>query len=179
MRGSFLLAPLFITAAIASAATAGLTDGDYGYLKETYGIARESTAIAGLGPEEATRLHELINDPDFKTRPLIRDDNVAGYLYQVETCATWRPTRAGETCPRVFHSPDPAVEHGHAIADRSCHACHLTGTTSAPSFYKLSRRGGWNETRLADAISHGHAMSPISLQPGEIRDLAAYIATLK
>lgn len=179
MRGSILLAPLFVVAALASASAAGLTDGDYGYLQETYGIGRESAGIAGLGPGEAARLHELINEAAFKAHPLIRDDNVARYLYEVETCATWQPTHPGEACPRVFHSPNPAVQHGYAIADRSCHACHLTGTTSAPSFYKLSRMGGWSEARLAEAISHGHAMSPITLQADEIRDLAAYIASLK
>ncbi len=179
MRLSLLLAPLLIATAIATAGAAGLTDGDYGYLRENYGIGKASWGIAGLQADEAARLHALINDPTFTARPLIRDDNVARYLYDVETCGTWQPTRPGDACPRVFHSASAAAEHGYAIAERNCHACHLTGTTAAPSFYKLSRRGGWDEAHLAEAIGHGHAMSPITLQPDEIRALAAYIAALK
>ena len=179
MRRCLFLAALLVLATVTQAGATGLADSDYAYLRENYGLDRGSTAIAGLSDEEAARLHGLINDPAYRAHPLIRDDNVARYLFEVETCVTWQPTRAGESCPRVFHSADPAAERGHAIAERSCQACHLTGTPTAPSFYKLSRTGEWTEARLADAIAHGHAMSPITLQPEEIRDLAAYIAALK
>ena len=179
MRGSILLAPIFIAAAIVSAAAAGLTGADYGYLREHFGIRNDSAGIARLEPAEAATLHATINDPAFASHPVARDDNVARYLYEVETCGTWQPTHQGEACPRVFHSTDPAVEHGYAVADRNCHACHLTGTTTAPSFYKLSRMGGWDAAKIADALGHGHAMSPITLQPQDFHDLAAYIATLK
>lgn len=179
MRRSLLLASFLVFAAIAGAGAAELTDSDYAYLHDNYGLGRDSGGLAGLQPEEAARLHALINDPDYRSRPAVRDDNVARYLYEVETCVTWKPPQEGAPCPRAFRSSDPAVAHGYQLAERNCLFCHLTGTTVAPSFYKLSRRGGWDATRIAQAISHGHAMSPITLQPDEIRDLAAYISALK
>lgn len=107
MRGSILLAPLFIAAAIVSAAAADLTGADYGYLREHFGIRNDSAGIARLEPDEAATLHTTINDPAFASHPVARDDNVARYLYEVETCGTWQPMHQGEACPRVLPFDGP------------------------------------------------------------------------
>jgi hypothetical protein len=74
---------------------------------------------------------------------------------------------------------DERLKPGWQIAERQCIACHLTGTTTAPSFFRLARSGTVDEKRLEDALSSGHAMSPITLDPQQLRDLAFYINSLR
>jgi cytochrome c len=74
---------------------------------------------------------------------------------------------------------------GEAQAARACSGCHALGPvgdsprSAAPPFRDLALR--YNEIslehRLADMNGHPHSEMPrVTLQPGEISDLAAYIA---
>ena len=94
----------------------------------------------------------------------------------MRTCQSWQLSYPGQDCPEVT---DDRVRPGWRIADRQCNACHLTGTTDAPSFFKLAQRGSWNEQKLADILAAGHAMSPITIGSPQLRDLAIYINSLK
>lgn len=161
-----------------TAAAAGLSDGDYRYLKSEFGFARDGFVLANIDAAEQARLHDLINDPNAKGYPQIRNLNVADYLFNatMRTCQSWQLAHRGQDCPVVT---DARAKPGWDVAQRNCNACHLTGTTDAPSFYKLSLRSGWTADKLAAAIASGHTMSPISLEPQQIQDLANYIASLK
>jgi hypothetical protein len=138
-----------------------LTDSDYLYLRAEFGLAKNSFTMKTIGADEQAKLHELINDPTRKDRPKSRDVNVADYLFDVRmrTCQSWQLSHPGQDC---FEVTDDAARPGWRIADRQCNACHLTGTTDAPSFFKLAQRDRWNEQKLADILATGHAMSPIT-----------------
>jgi hypothetical protein len=162
----------------AALAAAGLTPTDDRYLKAEFGVARDGFVLANIGAADAAKLHELINDPDAKEYPQRRDLNVADYLFDVEmrTCQSWQLAHAARSCPMVT---DERLRPGWEIAERNCVACHLTGTTDAPSFFKLAQRGPVTVERLAAALASGHQMSPITLGPQELAALALYINALR
>lgn len=168
-----------VTLVVASAALAApLTASDNRYLEDRYGLAPDSDTMKGLSADEQARLHDLINDPTLKAYPYTRDENVADFLLSahLRECSAWWLAHGGPECPPTA---DASAEPGKEIADRRCNSCHLFGLPEAPSFRTLAKEGKLDERSLADALAHGHAMSPISLQPQEIKDLMTYIRSLK
>jgi hypothetical protein len=174
--GCLVLALLLAAPCLASAA--GLSDADYRYLKAQFGLARDGFTLTNIAAADAEKLHALINDREDKEFPRRRELNVADYLFDTEmrTCQAWQLAHASSSCPQVT---DPAAKPGWQIAERNCIACHLTGTTDAPSFFKLAQSGPVSEQRLAAALHSGHQMSPISLGSQELEELARYINSLR
>jgi mono/diheme cytochrome c family protein len=77
---------------------------------------------------------------------------------------------------------------GRELADRLCTGCHITSTASGatianpdvPSFAAIAKRPDTSAERLAGRIIVPHpAMPTTQLTVGEIRDLIAYILTMK
>lgn len=178
MARALVLAVAVTMIAASAALAAALTDSDDRYLRGEYGLAPDSDTIRDLNADEQARLHDLINDPALKAYPYIRDHNVADFLFEahMRQCSVWALSHGGPQCPPTFEA---SAEPGKEIADRQCNACHFFGTTDAPSFLKLAREGKLDEQGLADALEHGHTMSPITLEPAEIRELIIYIRSLK
>jgi cytochrome c5 len=160
-----------------TAFAAALTSADYQYLKSEFGIQEGDEILANMSSSDAQGLHNLINDPAWKDYKGVRHDNIADRLFSIHMreCQTWAQSHPGQECPPVA---DKKAEPGHQLANRECSACHLFGTTAAPSFYKLAKQGGWGEQKLAAALKQGHQMSPMTLQPDQVKDLAAYIQSL-
>lgn len=177
MRSAVVLATVLALLTAGTAFGAELTDDDYLYLKTEFGLDRDGFVLKNASAEDQSWLHDLINDPAFKGRSPSRNINVGTYVFnvQMQTCQRWELAHPGEQCPVVA---DERAKPGWTIADSQCNACHLAGTTSAPSFFKLAKRNAWDEGRLADALKSGHAMSPITLTPQQLRDLAVYINSL-
>lgn len=177
MRPTILAAAVMIMVASAALA-ASLTQSDHRYLRDEYGLAPDSELIKDLSAAEQAKLHDLINDPALKAYPATRDNNVADFLFEayMRECSAWALSHGGPQCPPTS---DASAEPGKEIADRQCNACHLFGTTNAPSFRKLAREGKLTEQGLADALGHGHEMSPIALPPAQIKALMVYIQSLK
>jgi len=83
--------------------------------------------------------------------------------------------------------PGPNPRRGHELAARVCRACHVidretSGPTQAdvPSFVVIASRPRVSAEYVAARIMHPHPQMPgIPLTTQEIRDLAAYIVTLK
>lgn len=173
-----VLAAAVMTIAASAALAAALTERDYRYLQDEYALAANSEMIRDLTVDEQAKLHDLINDPSLKQYPVIRDHNVADFLFEahMRECSVWALSHTGPQCPPTS---DASAEPGKELADRQCNACHLFGTFAAPSFLKLAREGKLTEQRLADALDHGHAMSPITLPPAQIKELIIYIRSLK
>jgi cytochrome c553 len=170
---AFLLALLVADSAFA----AGLTADDYVYLKVHWGLQRGGEVARTFSSEEQAQLHKLINDPLYRDNPSAIENHVGDYLFQIESCFTWVEAHSNnEPCPQAANAD---ITPGKRVADRSCNACHLTGTAEAPSFFHLAQQGGWTEQRLAEAAASGHRMSPILLSKAEFHDLADYIASLK
>jgi cytochrome c len=78
------------------------------------------------------------------------------------------------------------IGSGHKLAERLCSNCHAvsskTSSQSMParSFEVLANQPGQSEIRLAGAIIIPHpAMPSVALTRGEIRDIVAYIMSLK
>ncbi|GEM_PF-2088938 len=175
MIKSFLLAAVGLALlAGAAALAADLTSSDLGYLRSEFGLQPGDVIFGTMSPEDARGLHALINDPAWKDFKGVRHDNVADRLFGIHMreCQAWAQSHRGEECPPLA---DKTVEPGHQIADRECSACHLFGTTSAPSFYRLAVQGGWTAEKLSDALRQGHQMSPMALAPEQVKALAAYI----
>ena len=87
-----------------------------------------------------------------------------------------------------FAQPGPASpQRGHELAARLCTNCHIidretSGTMRAdvPSFPVIANRAGATAEHLAGRIIVPHpAMPGVPLTTGEIRDVVAYILTLK
>jgi hypothetical protein len=173
-----LLALALILAMPGLALAAGLTDADYRYLKTEFGLAKDSFALSNISVADAAKLHEAISGPLAKKFPQSRIYDTADLLFDVEmrTCQAWQLAHAATSCPQVT---DERLKPGWEIAERNCIACHLTGTTDAPSFFKLVRSGPIDENRLTAALRSGHAMSPITLGPQQVQDLARYIDSLR
>ena len=177
-RRTALLALALLLATPGLAAAAGLSEADYRYLGTQFGLAKGGFVLTNIAPADAARLHVLINDPEDKDFPRRRELNVGDFLFdtQMRTCQAWQLAHGASSCPQVT---DPGLKPGWEIAERSCIACHLTGTTDAPSFFKLAKSGPVTEERLATALRSGHQMSPISLGPEELQQLARYIDSLR
>jgi hypothetical protein len=160
------------------AAAAGLTGNDYRYLKTEFGLGKDSFTLVNVSPDDAAKLHDLINAPRAKEFAENRHLDVANFLFDVEmrTCQAWQLAHAARTCPQVA---DDRLMPGWEVAERNCIACHLTGTIAAPSFFKLAQSGTVDENRLAAALRSGHQMSPITLGPQQLQDLARYINSLR
>lgn len=80
--------------------------------------------------------------------------------------------------------PDPAA--GRAIALRWCSACHLatpdqrTATAGVPPFAEIARRHAGATGMLEGFLADPHPPMPdLSLTRQEIRDLVAYIGSLR
>jgi mono/diheme cytochrome c family protein len=79
------------------------------------------------------------------------------------------------------------AQRGRELAQRLCTNCHAvdarpTGPVRAdvPSFSTIAGRAGVTAERLAGAIIFPHpAMPGVQLTVGEIRDVVAYILSLK
>ncbi|HUH86085.1 MAG TPA: hypothetical protein VLX85_15860 [Stellaceae bacterium] len=175
--GSLMLLAL-ILAMPGLASAAGLTDADYRYLKAEFGVAKDSFVLRNISAADAAKLHDAISGALAKEFPQGRIYDTADLLFDVEmrTCEAWQLAHAATSCPQVT---DERLEPGWEIAERNCIACHLTGTTDAPSFFKLVQHGPIDEGRLAAALRSGHPMSPITLAPQQVQDLARYINSLR
>jgi mono/diheme cytochrome c family protein len=79
------------------------------------------------------------------------------------------------------------AKRGRALAERFCTGCHIVVPNSAktanpdvPSFASIARRSGTTAERLAGRIIVPHpAMPATQLTVAEIRDIVAYILSLK
>ena len=173
-----LILAAIMTILAAAALAAGLAPPDQRYLLDKFGLASDSEVLKDLTADEQTKLHNLINDPLLKEYPFTRDDNVADFLFaaHMRECSVWASTHGEPACPPTA---DAQAEPGKEIADRQCNACHLFGTMDAPSFVALARAGKLSEQGLADALAHGHRMSPIRLESRQIAALLTYIRSLK
>ena len=102
-----------------------------------------------------------------------------GSLSAIFLCALAEPVLA-QAAP-----PDPLV--GRELAGRLCSSCHATDPegaavtrTDIPSFASIARSPNATAERLAGSIIIPHpAMPGIALTRAEIRDLIAYILSLK
>lgn len=87
----------------------------------------------------------------------------------------------------VYAQPGPNPQRGHELSTRVCRACHVvdrdasgSAQTDVPSFVVIASRPGVGADYVAARIMHPHPQMPgIPLTTQEIRDLAAYIMTLK
>jgi len=169
---------VLLLAATAPALAAGLGESDYRYLQAGFGFRKDGFTLSNIAPEDAARLHELIADPAFNDRPKSRALTVGDYLFgaAMRACQNWQLSHAGAACPEVT---DPRLRPGWEIAERNCIACHLTGTTVAPSFFAMAQSGAVDDKRFAAALAAGHQMSPITLSAEQLRDLALYVNSLR
>jgi cytochrome c len=79
------------------------------------------------------------------------------------------------------------VQRGQALAQRLCVNCHAVGPAASstaradiPSFHAIATRDGTTAQRLAGAIIIPHpAMPGVQLTMAEIREIVAYILSLK
>jgi hypothetical protein len=169
-------ATLAFAGALAGAAYAdGLTQDDFAYLQTTLGLAPQSAAIAELTPNEQNALHSAIND--LKQYPETRDRQVTRYLALVypRECKRWAEGHAGQNCSPAA---DPAIQPGKAISDKICATCHLFGSDGG-SFHAMANEKDWNAHKVEHALHHTPAMVPLTLTPGMLDELAAYINSFK
>ena len=85
-----------------------------------------------------------------------------------------------------FAAPTGNSENGKALATRWCASCHIvsaeqdTATTEAPPFETIAKRPESELEKLDLFLAAPHyPMPPISLSRTEIRDLVAYITSLR
>ena len=161
----------------AGASDADLSKRDYRYLQTEFGVGKGSFTLTNVSADDAARLHDVINNRAFKDNPAGIKLNVADALFTVviRTCESWELAHGGAVCPMVS---DERLKPGWSIAEHKCIMCHLTGTTLAPSFFEMTKSGALDEKRLAEALDSGHEMSPITLPPQQVHDLALYINSL-
>ena len=155
----------------AGALAASLSERDYRYLQTEFGVGKGSFTLTNISSDDAARLHDVINDRAFKDNPAGVKLNVADALFTVviRTCESWELAHGGAVCPMVA---DERLKPGWSIAERKCIMCHLTGTTLAPSFFEMTQSGPLDEKRLAQSLASGHEMSPITLPPQQVHELA-------
>ncbi|WP_439574028.1 c-type cytochrome [Phreatobacter sp.] len=86
----------------------------------------------------------------------------------------------------TFAQPRPDAAAGRAIAERWCAACHLVGqdqrsaTAAVASFAEIARRHAGSPAVLEGFLADPHPPMPdLSLTRQEIRDLVAYIGSLR
>lgn len=177
LKISMILALSGLLTGTGLAHAAGLTAADEQYLDATYGPTARAEIVSRMTADEQEKLHEVVNDPLAKDYPGIRYNIVADYLFTIhmQQCQAWSAGHP-DICPPPA---DPQALPGKNIADQECNACHLFGTSRAPAFRAMAKAGPVSEAKLAEAISHGHEMSPIGLSADQIRELAIYVNTLK
>lgn len=107
------------------------------------------------------------------------------------TSATVRHVASGLACllafmPAVLAQSRPDAASGRAIAERWCSACHLvvpdqrTATAGVPPFAEIARRHAGATGMLEGFLADPHPPMPdLSLTRQEIRDLVAYIGSLR
>ncbi|HUK07421.1 MAG TPA: cytochrome c [Stellaceae bacterium] len=176
LKSWILLLTCILAALSALATTPALTEADYRYLKAEFGLGVDSFTLRNISAEDGTSLHRIIN-----RRPASwgnRDLNVASYLFDVElrTCQAWELTHGKQPCPMV---DDPSAIPGWEVAELRCVACHLTGTTTAPSFFKMTKSRPIDEQQVATALRGVHEMAPMTLSPEEVQALVRYINSLR
>ncbi len=88
--------------------------------------------------------------------------------------------------PASAQAVDPS--RGHELAERLCAVCHNVASTPAgpvaadiPSFFTIANREGQSRDRLIGAIilPPHPAMPRVSFTTSEMRDVVAYIQSLK
>lgn len=83
--------------------------------------------------------------------------------------------------------PPPDVAKGRELAERSCSSCHVTGPNATgpavpnvPPFSSIANYPDQSAERVAGKIIIPHPFMPtLNLTMREIRDLSAYILSLK
>ena len=159
--------------AAGSAAAQGLTADDYKYLQATQGLTPQSAVIADLTPNEQQALHSAIDD--LKTYPEGQARQVRRYLSLVygRECKRWAEAHpGGDPCSPAA---DPAAQPGKVTSDKFCASCHLFGTETAPSYFKMAHERDWNSHKVQHALRHSPDMVPLKLTPEMLDQLAAYI----
>ncbi len=158
-------------------AAAALANRDYQFLQSEFGFDRDGFLMKNISDTDATRLARIMHDPVFSANRESLRLNLATLLLYIErnTCEDWEEAHHSSPCPEVS---DPRFLPGWAIAERTCIACHLTGTTMAVPFFKMARDNRVDEQFLAAKLPSSHAMAPIGLSQNDMRDLAAYINSL-
>ncbi len=80
----------------------------------------------------------------------------------------------------------PDAERGNGLAQRLCSNCHLVtseqthANADIPSFREIANKQGQTEgSIMARIVIPKHAMPVIPVSKSELRDLAAYIMTLR
>jgi len=175
---------LAIVAGVSSLATrhgwaaAGLVNRDYQFLQSEFGFAKDGFVLKNINAEDTERLARVMHDPTFSANRETLRLNLATLLLYVErnTCSEWEKINHSAPCPEVG---DPRFQPGWAVAERRCIACHLTGTTLAEPFFKMARDKPVSEEFLSTALNGTHAMSRIALSQEDLRDLTAYIKSLR
>lgn len=90
--------------------------------------------------------------------------------------------------PLISHAASGDAAKGHALAKRLCSNCHIIGDEAAaatisadvPSFKSIAGLPDQSPERIAGRIVVPHPPMPqIDVTRNEIRDLAAYIMSLK
>jgi hypothetical protein len=154
----------------------GLTAGDVKYLQTTLGLTPQSPVIAELTPNEQQSLHSAIDD--LKTYPAGQARQVRRYLTLVygRECKRWAEAHPGQTCSPAA---DPTIQPGKEISDKYCAECHLFGTETAPSYWKMAHERDWNSHKVEHALRHSPDMVPLKLTPEMLDQLAAYINSFK
>lgn len=78
------------------------------------------------------------------------------------------------------------IAAGQALARKQCSGCHYAGKEAkppfgfAPAFTKIARTKGMTETSIQVYLTTQHEVMPnYVLSPKEVRDVAAYIASLR
>lgn len=84
----------------------------------------------------------------------------------------------------VTSAPDP--EHGQELAQRLCSNCHLVSSAQeqvnvdVPSFHEIANMQGQTEGGvMAKIVIPKHPMPVIPITKPELKDLAAYIMSLR
>ena len=159
-------------------AAAALTNRDYQFLESEFGIARNGFVLKNISAEDTERLTRVMHDPALSAERESLRLNLATLLLYIErnTCQAWENTHHYAPCPEVS---DPRFLPGWAVAERRCIACHLTGTTFASPFFEMVRKKSVDEQFLAAALADTHAMARIGLSQDDLRDLPAYINSLR
>ncbi len=86
-----------------------------------------------------------------------------------------------------LHRPAPDTANGHRLAETLCTSCHIispqgggSAIVGVPSFQAIAAHAGQTPERLAGAIIIPHPPMPaIALSNVELRDIVAYILSLK
>jgi hypothetical protein len=90
----FAAAVGLLLAVTSSAVAWGLSDEDYSYLRKTQHLERDDAPVLDLSPNERSRLHVLINDPQSDTA--VRDKNVKDALALFLEHQLWEKAHPGE-----------------------------------------------------------------------------------